>query len=74
MPGQPVTIRTIDPLLHLFLPKREDLMVDGTARGAGEGAELDERRLLARVECSTSSTRCSATARPAGHHLPRSPR
>jgi len=28
MEGQPVTIRLIDPPLHEFLPKREDLMVD----------------------------------------------
>jgi pyruvate, orthophosphate dikinase len=53
MPGQPVTIRTIDPPLHEFLPKREDLMVDVArleAQGK-KGAELDEkRRLLARVE------------------------
>ena len=28
MKGSPVTIRTIDPPLHEFLPKREDLMVE----------------------------------------------
>jgi pyruvate,orthophosphate dikinase len=28
MKGEPVTIRTIDPPLHEFLPKREDLMVE----------------------------------------------
>ena len=28
MDGLPVTIRTLDPPLHEFLPKREDLMVD----------------------------------------------
>jgi pyruvate, orthophosphate dikinase len=28
MNGYPVTIRTLDPPLHEFLPKREDLMVD----------------------------------------------
>src|SRR4249920_1951127 len=28
MHGEPVTIRTIDPPLHEFLPKREELMVD----------------------------------------------
>src|SRR5262249_29163967 len=28
MNGHPVTIRTLDPPLHEFLPKREDLMVD----------------------------------------------
>ena len=28
MDGLPVTIRTLDPPLHEFLPKREDLMVE----------------------------------------------
>jgi pyruvate,orthophosphate dikinase len=53
MPGLPVTIRTIDPPLHEFLPKREELMVDITRMElAGErGPELEERRrLLRRVE------------------------
>ena len=53
MKGSPVTIRTIDPPLHEFLPKREDLMVDvARLETAGKtGKELDEkRRLLARVE------------------------
>jgi pyruvate, orthophosphate dikinase len=53
MHGQPVTIRTIDPPLHEFLPKREDLMVDiARMEAVGKsGKELDEkRRLLARVE------------------------
>jgi pyruvate,orthophosphate dikinase len=53
MHGQPVTIRTIDPPLHEFLPKREELMVDIArmeALGAA-GRELEEKkRLLARVE------------------------
>jgi pyruvate, orthophosphate dikinase len=53
MHGTPVTIRTIDPPLHEFLPKREDLMVE-IARletGGKRGKELDEkRRLLQRVE------------------------
>ncbi len=50
MRGEPVTIRTIDPPLHEFLPKREELMVDVAkleAR-AGTGAELGEKRLLLR--------------------------
>src|SRR3989442_4473110 len=53
MRGCPVTIRTIDPPLHEFLPKREDLMVDvARLEAAGTtGKELDEKRtLLARVE------------------------
>jgi pyruvate, orthophosphate dikinase len=53
MHGCPVTIRTIDPPLHEFLPKREELMVEiahlehaGTA-----GPDLEtKRRLLHRVE------------------------
>ena len=53
MRGSPVTIRTIDPPLHEFLPKREDLMVEvARLETTGEsGDELDaKRRLLARVE------------------------
>ncbi len=53
MHGEPVTIRTIDPPLHEFLPKREDLMVDVARLEAtgGAAAELAEKRkLLARVE------------------------
>jgi len=53
MRGQPVTIRLIDPPLHEFLPKREELMVEIArleARGQS-GAELEEKRaLLRRVE------------------------
>ena len=53
MKGQPVTIRLIDPPLHEFLPKREELMVEiarAEVQGGG-GKELDERRaLLRRVE------------------------
>jgi pyruvate,orthophosphate dikinase len=53
MPGEAVTIRTIDPPLHEFLPKREDLMVDVARLEAvgKKGKELDEKKkLLARVE------------------------
>ncbi|MQA29840.1 MAG: pyruvate, phosphate dikinase [Luteitalea sp.] len=53
MHGCPVTIRTIDPPLHEFLPKREDLMVE-IARMEERGGATPElavkRRLLARVE------------------------
>ena len=53
MKGSPVTIRTIDPPLHEFLPKREELMVE-IARlemGNDSGEELaNKRRLLHRVE------------------------
>jgi pyruvate, orthophosphate dikinase len=53
MKGQAVTIRTIDPPLHEFLPKREELMVDvARLETAGKkGKELEEKRkLLHRVE------------------------
>jgi pyruvate,orthophosphate dikinase len=53
MKGQPVTIRLIDPPLHEFLPKREELMVDiARLETRGQtGRELDEKRtLLRRVE------------------------
>ncbi len=53
MKGEPVTIRTIDPPLHEFLPKREELMVE-IARlesRAHSGDELEAKlRLLRRVE------------------------
>jgi pyruvate, orthophosphate dikinase len=53
MQGYPVTIRLLDPPLHEFLPKREDLMVD-IARlevSNGDPGRLEEKRkLLARVE------------------------
>ncbi len=53
MHGEPVTIRTIDPPLHEFLPKREDLMVElAKMEGSGKtGKEYqDKKQLLARVE------------------------
>ena len=53
MHGTPVTIRTIDPPLHEFLPKREELMVDiARLEATGKsGKVLDEKRtLLQRVE------------------------
>jgi pyruvate,orthophosphate dikinase len=53
MQGAPVTIRTIDPPLHEFLPKREDLMVEIAKLEAtnGDRRTLEEkRRLLGRVE------------------------
>ena len=52
MRGCPVTIRTIDPPLHEFLPKREDLMVEVArleATGRSEGLQ-EKRALLSRVE------------------------
>jgi pyruvate,orthophosphate dikinase len=53
MHGCPVTIRTIDPPLHEFLPKREELMVEvAVMEATGKtGRALDEKKhLLARVE------------------------
>jgi pyruvate,orthophosphate dikinase len=53
MEGYPVTIRLLDPPLHEFLPKREELMVEiaQLELTGGDGAKLEEkRRLLARVE------------------------
>ena len=53
MRGTPVTIRTIDPPLHEFLPKREELMVEiAVMEATGKtGAEYTaKKQLLARVE------------------------
>jgi pyruvate, orthophosphate dikinase len=53
MHGCPVTIRTIDPPLHEFLPKREELMVEiAKLEATGKsGKALEERKtLLRRVE------------------------
>jgi pyruvate,orthophosphate dikinase len=53
MKGTPVTIRTIDPPLHEFLPKREELMVDiAKLEASGKNTkQLEEKRtLLHRVE------------------------
>jgi pyruvate,orthophosphate dikinase len=53
MRGSPVTIRTIDPPLHEFLPKREDLMVDLArmeATGQRGAAVEEKKKLLHRVE------------------------
>jgi pyruvate,orthophosphate dikinase len=53
MDGLPVTIRTLDPPLHEFLPKREELMVEiATLEVKGKkGAKLNHlRKVLAVVE------------------------
>ncbi len=53
MHGCPVTIRTIDPPLHEFLPKREELMVEVARLEAANktGRELETKKtLLRRVE------------------------
>ena len=53
MRGLPVTIRTIDPPLHEFLPKREELMVEIVRlemTGTNPRQLEEKRRLLQRVE------------------------
>jgi pyruvate, orthophosphate dikinase len=54
MHGHPVTIRTIDPPLHEFLPKKEELMVELAemrAVGKGESKQVKEmEKLLERVK------------------------
>ncbi len=50
MDGYPVIIRTLDPPLHEFLPKREELMVQ-IAEGKAKGDDMSEKQsLLNRVE------------------------
>jgi len=44
MHGHPVTIRTLDPPLHEFLPKREELMVE-IATLKAKGARANARRI-----------------------------
>ena len=53
MRGDPVTIRLVDPPLHEFLPKREELMVEIARLEARRGARSRlkrQRELLRRVE------------------------
>jgi pyruvate,orthophosphate dikinase len=52
MDGFPVTIRLLDPPLHEFLPKLEQLMVDiAVMKAKGETDGLEEKeKLLARVQ------------------------
>lgn len=54
MEDRPVTIRTLDPPLHEFLPRREDLMVELAvlkATGSGEKEKMKElEKLLERVK------------------------
>ncbi len=51
MEGKPVTIRLIDPPLHEFLPKLEDLLVEVTTlRTKGvTGPELEEKEKLLKI-------------------------
>ena len=54
MKGHPVTIRTLDPPLHEFLPRKEDLMVELAelkASGSDDGKKIKElEKLLERVK------------------------
>ncbi len=55
MSGMPVTIRTLDPPLHEFLPKRENLMTEIATLEATDAEKNKERidelkKLLSRVE------------------------
>ena len=52
MDGLPVTIRLLDPPLHEFLPRREDLIAEmSQLEGSGRQEELEEKkRVLERVE------------------------
>ncbi len=52
MAGFPVTIRTLDPPLHEFLPKREDVMVEIAkleATGSRPNVLEEKRKLLSRI-------------------------
>ncbi|MGB2697576.1 MAG: pyruvate, phosphate dikinase, partial [Candidatus Zixiibacteriota bacterium] len=53
MKGYPVTIRTLDPPLHEFLPSKEELLVEITelkAKGGDEEKIKQKEKLFARVE------------------------
>ncbi len=53
MKGHPVTIRTLDPPLHEFLPSKEELLVEITelkAKGGDEEKIQEKEKLFARVE------------------------
>jgi len=49
MKGHPVTIRTLDPPLHEFLPRREDLMVEIAVLKASKGKKEDKIRELEKL-------------------------
>ena len=80
MHGNPVTIRTIDPPLHEFLPRREDLMVELAELKANPRKNKARNRrgrgaAGAGQASSASSTRCSGTAAAGwASPIPRSPR
>ena len=49
MKGHPVTIRTLDPPLHEFLPRREDLMVEIAVLKAKDSEQQKEIRKLEKL-------------------------
>ena len=49
MKGHPVTIRTLDPPLHEFLPRREDLMVEIAELKASGGKKKERIRELEKL-------------------------
>ena len=70
MDGLPVTIRTLDPPLHEFLPRREDLMVEiatlphaDCEREEGAGGKIFRLR---REECRRSEEAIAHAAGPRG--------
>ncbi len=50
MKGYPVTIRTLDPPLHEFLPKREDLMVQVAAKKGSKTELARAEKMLHEIE------------------------
>ena len=50
MDGYPVIVRTLDPPLHEFLPKREDLMVELAQLRATKGDAAKEREVAALLD------------------------
>ena len=75
MKGSPVTIRTIDPPLHEFLPKREDLMVEVARLEATNGDKRRARREEEAARARRAAARVQPDARPSRraprHHLSR---
>ena len=74
MNGLPVTIRTLDPPLHEFLPKREELMVEiatleCTKKKSPKISQL--KKLLEVVEgLHEFNPMLGFTRMPVGHHVP----
>jgi pyruvate, orthophosphate dikinase len=56
MDGYPVTIRTLDPPLHEFLPKREELMVDLVRLPRATAAQKKEMAKRYRLTVATLKT------------------